>query len=368
MKLFFSIVKKEFLHIFRDTWTMAILLLLPVMMLILFGFAISTEVRGAHVAVYDPSLDTSTTAIIERLKTSEYFTITHFLNDPTEIQGLFRQNRIDLAVVFNGSFEKRLNHSGSAQIQLIADGTDPNKASTLVQYVSGIIAGWQQERLPSSGIPYSIGTEAKLLYNPTMKGSYNFVPGVMGMILMLVCAMMTSVSIAREKETGTMELLLVSPIKPLGVIMAKTVPYLFISLFNLATILVLSRFVIGVPIIGSLTLLILISLLFIFVCLALGLLISTAVTTQVVTLLISGMALIIPVILLSGMMFPIENMPWFLRALSNAVPARWYIQAVKEVMIQGLGPAAVIKETGILSLMAVLFLLLSFKNFKTRLD
>jgi ABC-2 type transport system permease protein len=189
----------------------------------------------------------------------------------------------------------------------------------------------------------------------------------MGMILMLVCAMMTSVSIAREKETGTMEILLVSPVRPLGVILAKTVPYFFISFFNLITILILSRFVIGVPIAGSLALLLTISILFIFVCLSLGLLISTAVGTQVVALLISGMALIIPVVLLSGMMFPIENMPWFLRLLSNAVPARWYIQAVRKVMIQGLGAEAVYKEAGILAGMAVLFLLLSFKNFKTRL-
>jgi ABC-2 type transport system permease protein len=359
MKLFLSIVRKEFFHIFRDTWTMVILLLLPVMMLILFGYAISTEVRGAQVAVYDPSKDDSTSAIIERLKTSDYFTITHFLSDPEDIQELFRQNRIDLAIVFS--------HSGGARIQLIADGTDPNKASTLVQYVSGIISVWQRERLPESGLPYTISTETRLLYNPTMKGSYNFVPGVMGMILMLVCAMMTSVSIAREKETGTMEILLVSPVRPLGVILAKTVPYLFISFFNLITILILSRFVIGVPIAGSLVLLLSVSLLFIFVCLSLGLLISTAVGTQVAALLISGMALLIPVVLLSGMMFPIENMPWFLRLLSNAVPARWYIQAVRKVMIQGLGAAAVYKETGILAGMAVLFLLLSFKNFKTRL-
>jgi ABC-2 type transport system permease protein len=368
MKLFFSIVKKEFLHIFRDTWTMAILLLLPVMMLILFGYAISTEVRGAQIAVYDPSHDTSTEALIERLKTSEFFSITHLIKDPREIHDLFRTNGTDLVLIFDGSFEEKLFHSGAAEIQLITDGTDPNKASTLVQYVSGIITRWQQEQLPTSGLPYSIGTEIRLLYNPTMKGSYNFVPGVMGMILMLVCAMMTSVSIAREKETGTMELLLVSPIKPLGVILAKTVPYLFVSFFNLATILLLSRFAIGVPIVGSLTLLLLVSLLFIFVCLALGLLISTVVKTQVVALLISGMALIIPVVLLSGMMFPIENMPLFLRLLSNAVPARWYIQAVKKVMIQGLGPEAVLKETGILAFMAIMFLLLSFKNFKTRLD
>ncbi len=368
MKLFFSIVRKEFLHIFRDTWTMVILLLLPVMMLILFGYAISTEVRGAQVAVYDPSKDVSTSAIIERLKTSEYFTITRFLKDPGEIQALFRQNKIDLVIVFGTSFDEKLHHYGSAEIQLIADGTDPNQGSTLVQYVSGIIATWQREMLPESGLPYTIRSETKLLYNPTMKASYNFVPGVMGLILMLVCAMLTSVSIAREKETGTMELLLVSPISPIGVILAKTVPYLFISFFNLITILLLSSFVIGVPIAGSLILLLSVSLLFIFVCLALGLLISTAVRTQVVALLISGMALIIPVVLLSGMMFPIENMPWFLRLLSHGVPARWYIQAVRKVMIQGLGPAAVYKETGILAGMAVLFLLLSFKNFKTRLD
>ncbi len=370
MKQFKAFIRKEFYHIFRDPLTMAILFLLPILMLTLFGFAITTEVRNTRIAVYDPSKDAGTMAILNRMEASEFFEITRELSSPDDIESVFRQGRIGLLVVFSERFYENLVHTGEAQIQLLADGSDPNNASVVVNYATAIIAASQQELISRLGgaVPYQITPEVKLLYNPQMKGAYNFVPGVMGMIMMLICAMMTSVSIAREKELGTMEVLLVSPMKPIYVILAKAVPYFFMSIINLTTILLLSVFVLDVPIAGSLFWLIILSLIFIFVSLSLGILISSVVDKQLVALLISGMVLMLPVILLSGMMFPLENMPWLLRALSEIIPAKWFIMAVKKIMIKGLSYPSITRELLVLGSMAVVLIAVSLKRFKTRLE
>lgn len=367
MKLFLSFVQKEFYHIFRDRLTLWILLGLPVLMLSLFGFAITTEVKNTRMAVYDPSRDAATLEIINKLRANEYFVFSRFLNSPDEIETVFKTGEAGLVVVFSERFYENMLHTGDARVQLITDGTDPNTATTLNNYAANIIASYQQE-LTNNNVPYQIVPELKLLYNPQMKGAYNFVPGVMGMILMLICAMMTSIAIAREKEKGTMEVLLVSPMKPIVIILSKIVPYLTLSLVNLVTILLMSVFVLKVPIAGSLSVLVTLSLAFIFVCLALGLLISTMVKTQLVALLISGMVLMAPIILLSGMIFPVENMPWFLQILSNLIPARWYILANKKVMIKGLGFDSIRTELLILGSMAILLIAVSLRKFKNRLE
>lgn len=365
---FKAFVRKEMYHILRDKWTMVILLALPNIMMILFGFAISTEVKNTRIAVFDGSHDPSTLQITERLRSNTYFTLAYELDSFDSIEGYFQRGEIGLAVVFSDRFHQEMITSGEAQVLLIADGIDPNIATTIVNYATSIIAAYQLEQSGLTGIPFQIVPEVKLLYNPTMKAAYNFVPGVMGMILMLICAMMTSISIAREKELGTMEVLLVSPMRPILIILSKTVPYFLISIINLTTILILSIFVLDVPVAGSWVGLMGVSLLFIFVSLALGILISSVVKTQMVALLISGLALMMPVILLSGMMFPIENMPLLLRMISEVIPARWYIAAVKKVMIKGLDVFQIWKELLILGTMAVVLLTVSLKNFKTRLE
>ncbi|WP_346861994.1 ABC transporter permease [uncultured Draconibacterium sp.] len=368
MEQFLTFVKKEFYHIFRDTWTMIILLVLPIVMLILFGFMMTTEVKNTHFAIYDPSHDVATQGIVNKISLSEYFIFDGYLDSPEQIETIFRKGKIGLVVVFGERFYENMMHTGDAQVQLIADGSDPNTASTLTMYATSMIASYQQDITGDISIPYQITPEVKLLYNPTLKGSYNFVPGVMGMILMLICAMMTSVSIAREKELGTMEILLVSPMQSIQIIISKVVPYFFLSVINLTTILLLSVFVLDVPINGSLSLLILISFIFIFVSLALGLLISSAVDKQMVALLISAMVLMMPVMMLSGMMFPLENMPVALQWLSHVIPAKWFMIAVKKIMIQGLGFSSIYKEFAILSIMAVSLIAISIKRFKYRLE
>ncbi len=347
---------------------MIILLVLPIMMLILFGFMMSTEVKNTRFAIYDPSRDAATQGIVNKISMSDYFIFSGYLDSPEQVEEVFRSGKIGLVIVFGERFYENMMHTGDAQVQLIADGSDPNTASTLTMYATRLITLYQQDVMGEMKIPYQIKPEVKLLYNPTLKGSYNFVPGVMGMILMLICAMMTSVSIAREKELGTMEVLLVSPMKPIQIIISKVVPYFFVSVVNLATILLLSVFVLDMPINGSLGLLILISLIFIFVSLALGLLISSAVDKQMVALLISAMVMMMPVMMLSGMMFPLENMPLPLQWLSQIIPAKWFMIAVKKIMIEGLGFSSVVKEFTVLSSMAVILIAASVKRFKYRLE
>ena len=367
MKQFFAFVRKEFYHIFRDRRTMLILLGMPVVQIILFGFAISTEVKNVRVVVLDPSNDVMTRRIVDRIGTSEYFRMERMIHSPEELETIFREGDADLAIVFSTRFADGI-YTGDSQIQLVADATDPNMATTRTNYAAGIIVSVQQEMLPPGMSVATIVPDVKLLYNPQMKSTYNFVPGVMGLILMLICAMMTSISIVREKETGTMEILLVSPVKPLFVILSKAVPYFVLSFIHRVTILLLSVYVLHVPVAGSLFWLITVSLLFIFVSLALGLLISSVTRTQVAAMLASGLILMMPTMILSGMIFPIESMPLVLQIISDILPARWYIQAVRKLMIEGVDITLVLKEVGILALMAAVLITVSFKKFKNRLE
>lgn len=367
MKQFLSFVVKEFYHILRDKRTMLILLGIPIVQIILFGFAITTEVKNSRVAVLDQSKDISTNRIVDQLQASEYFTITEMLNNPDDIDRVFKDGRVSLVIVFSDRFNESLMHTGEGSIQLISDATDPNQASMLVGYASNIIASYQQELMKQSDIPIRINPEVKMLYNPQMKSAYNFVPGIMGLILMLICAMMTSIAIVKEKETGTMEVLLASPMKPIYIILAKVVPYLTLSLINLCTILLLSVYVLDVPVAGSMFWLAVVSFAFITVALSLGLLVSTLVDTQIAAMLVSGMGFMMPVMVLSGMIFPVESMPVILQWVSNIIPAKWYIAAVRKLIIQGVDISFVWQELVILISMAALLLCISLKKFKVRL-
>ena len=361
MKQFISFVRKEFYHIFRDARTTMILLLMPVILIILFGYAITTEIKRVPIAIFDQSRDELTLKMTARLNASEYFELYTTVDSYEDAGALFRQGKVHVIVVFPPGYAS----TADAQVQVLADATDPNEATQLIAYCSAIIA--EQLKGESAVEGKAVTPVTTLLYNPQMKGAYNFVPGVMGLILILICAMMTSVGIVKEKEIGTMEVLLVSPMKPVYIILAKATPYLLLSLVNIATILALSYFLLDVPINGSLPLLVCVSVLYALVALCLGLLISTIADTQQAAMLISAVVLMLPIILLSGMMFPIENMPVILQVISNIVPAKWYIIAVKDIMIKGLGFGSVLQEVGVLVLMAVVLIGLSVKRFKIRL-
>ena len=368
MKQFLSFAKKEFYHIFRDKRTILILLVMPIIQIILFGFAITTEVKNARISVFDPSKDAATLHIKEKFQANPYFSFAGELTSPEQINDIFKYGKTDIVMVFSENFAENLLHTGEAAIQLVTDGTEPNQASSLTSYATNILNSCMQEMAMQYKTPFRIIPEVRMLYNPHMKGAYNFVPGVMGLILILICAMMTSIAIVREKEMGTMEVLLSSPLKPIHIILAKMLPYFTLSIVNLTTILLLSVFVLKVPIAGNLVWLVLASLLFIILALALGLLISTLVDSQMAAILISGMGLMMPIMILSGMIYPTESMPKILQWISAIVPARWYIEAVKKIMIQGVEIRFVVKELLIIAGMAAVLMTISLKKFKTRLN
>lgn len=368
MKQFLYFIKKEFYHLWRDPRTMLILFGMPLMQILIFGFALTNEVKNTRIAVLDNAKDEASLAIINELEASRYFDIQENIRSNSDLEAAFQSGKIKMAVVFPDKFQDELLHANKASIQLIGDATDPNVANTLINYATAIIMDYQQNMKGFQKYPYSINSEVRMLYNPQMKGSYNFVPGVMAMVLMLVCAMMTSISIVREKEMGTMEVILVSPIVPIRVVIAKMVPYFLLSTINIASILLLSVFVLEVPIQGSLLLLVSECLLFTVTVLALGLLISSVAGSQQVAMLISLMGLFLPTVMLSGFMFPVENMPIPLQVISNIVPAKWFYYIVKNVMIKGLGFAYIWKETLVLVGMTAFFMIVSIKKFKTRLE
>ncbi|MGM9804052.1 MAG: ABC transporter permease [Muribaculaceae bacterium] len=358
MKRFLVFVKKEFLHIVRDKRTMLILLALPVVATLLFGFAITTEVRNCRVGVLVPNANQTTQQLVQRIDASQYFTVSRLFSHNDEILLAFERGEVSLVLVFDAD---------NSALQLVADGSEPNQASMVVNYAQGIVAGALREMYAQADAVGSIDVTVRMLYNPQQRSVYTFVPGVMGLILMLICAMMTSIAIVREKEQGTMEVLLASPLPPYVIIAAKLVPYVVISMINIVSILLLAVFVLDVPIVGSLALLVGVTLLFVMLSLSLGLLVSTVTQTQMAAMLVSGMVMMMPVMLLSGMIFNIEAMPEVLQWISCAVPARWYIDAVKMVMLQGCSFGQIWGDVAILGAMTVVILTVSIKNFKERL-
>lgn len=352
MKQFFSFVLKETKHITRDKRTMLMLFGMPIVMMLLFGFAVTNDVRNVRVIVVMSNADNATQQVADRLAASEYFTLTKVVATPTEAEKAIRDQKADMAIVFSQDFASR-----KLGYQLIVDGEDPNMAQQWTTYANAVINNTEAKAV-----------NTKLLYNPQMKSTYNFVPAIMGTLLMLVCAMMTSISIVREKEKGTMEVLLVSPTKPLMIIVAKLVPYLVLAFTILSIILLMSSFVLGVPIKGSLFWIYVVSTIYILLALSLGILVSTIAETQLVALLISAMLLMMPVIMLSGMMFPIESMPKILQYISTIIPTRYYISAMRKLMIMGVGIEEVYFEVSVLISMLIALMSLALAKFNKRLE
>ena len=365
MKQFIAFVIKETKHILRDKRTMLILFGMPVVMMLLFGFAITTDVKNVRTVVVTSEMSPRTQQAVERLAQSEYFVITQTVNTPREAEQLIRSQKADMSLTPSPS--PIGEGSSNLQWQIMVDGSDPNMAQQWTTYAQSILSQPVDGKHYSLPSPFGEGLGVRLLYNPQMKSAYNFVPAIMGMLLMLICAMMTSISIVREKEKGTMEVLLVSPVRPLMVIIAKAVPYLVLAFAILITILLMARFVLGVPLAGSLFWILAVSTLYILLALSLGLLISNVAQTQLVALLMSAMVLLMPVVMLSGMLFPVESMPQVLQWLAAVVPPRYYIEAMRKLMIMGVGIGEVAREVAVLAGMTVVLLAIALKKFNVRL-
>lgn len=368
MKRFRGFVVKEFYHIFRDYRTMVILFGMPVVQVLLFGYVLTNDIRDAHIAIYDRSGDDVTIRLTNKLLSSGYYLLDKSLNSTEEIDEAFREGRIKIAIIYDDRFEERLQRDGVAHVQIIADASEPNTANLLVNYTQGIIAGFMRDINPEGKVPVQVSAEVRMRYNPELSVVYMFVPGVVAIILMLISALITSIAIAREKETGTMEVLLASPLKPIQIIVGKVIPYVFLSTSIAVLVILLGRFVFGVPLNGSLLLLLAESLLFIVVALSLGILVSTLSKTQQSAMMISLFALLLPTILLSGFIVPVENMPVPLQWISQIIPAKWFLVIIKNIMIKGTGIEYVWKETLILAGTAAVLISLSVLNFKKRLE
>jgi len=368
MNRFIGFVKKEFFHIIRDPRTLIIILGIPISQLLLFGFVISTEIKDAKIAVYDQSKDYMTTRIVNKLTSSGYFQLQENLESDHGVEAIFRKGEIKEVLVFEPDFAAKIERNGSANIQLLTDASDPNVARMVNMYTQNIINKFiQQERLGQE-VPMQIDTSVKMYYNEETKSVFMFVPGLMAMIMMLVSALMSSISITKEKEMGTMEVLLVSPLKPIQIILGKVIPYLLIAFIDAIIIILMGNLVFQMPIYGSLTLLMSECFLFIFLALSLGILISTVAPNQLIAMFISMIGLMLPTMLLSGFIFPIESMPKVLQWFSCIMPARWFNEIVKNVMLKGVGLLFVWKQTIILLGMSALIVALSVKKFKIRLE
>ena len=368
MKRFIGFVTKEFYHIFRDKRTMFILFGMPIAQIMLFGFAITNEINNVNIAILDKSKDSETQKIINKISASKYFNIEQDIVNENQIESVFKKGKVKAVLVFEKDFIKNLQTLKQAQVQVITDATDPNIANTIANYVNAILQNYTQEINKNNKPNHQIQTQTQLYYNPELKSVFNFVPGVMTIILMLVSAMMTSISITREKELGTMEVLLVSPLKPFQVIIGKVFPYIFLSIINATIILLLGFFVFKMPIEGNLLLLAFESVLFITTALSLGILISTVSNSQQTAMMLSLMGLMLPVIILSGFIFPISSMPLPLQIISNIVPAKWFIIIIKAILLKGATLSVIWKETLILVGMTVFFLVISVKKYKIRLE
>lgn len=368
MKQLFSFIKKEFYHIFRDPRTMLILFGIPIAQLLIFGTVIKNEINDIHIAIFDQSKDETTQQITNKLLSSGYFVLDENLTSLDRIDAIFKKGSVREVIVFENGFGEKLIKEGTAEMQVIADASDPNTARLAISYTRAIVNDYIKKTHPEMQMPMQITPEVRMYFNEEMKSSYMFVPGTMALILMLISAMMTSISITREKELGTMEILLVSPLKPAQIIIGKVFPYLLLSIVNAFVIILIGHFVFGVPIAGSFVLLMLETILFIMMALCLGILISTMAKNQMVAMFISMVVLMLPTLLLSGFIFPIENMPDVLQWFSHIMPARYFVTIIRAIMLKGVGIIFIWKETVILIVMTLFFIAMSVKKFKVRLE
>lgn len=347
MSIFTSMIRKETLHLVRDSRTMTVVLIMPLVLLLLFGFAISTEVNDIRVVAVVNQHTDDTRRICSQFEANSYFTFCGVVSSG-DVEPTLRRGEADAAVIMDC-------RDGRLACQVVVDASNTNIAQTSAAYISSVISG-------STTTPVIVNT----LYNPQLKSAYNFVPGIMGMIFILICAMMTSVSIESEKEKGTMDLLIVSPVRPHVIILGKIVPYFVLSCIILSLMLALGYTLLGLPVSFNVVNVVWVTILYVVLALGLGLLVSTIVSTQVAALLVSGVLFMIPVLMLSGMIFPIDNMPVVLQWLSCIIPARWYISAMRALMIQQLPVSGIITEVCILLGMTAAVLLLAIRKIKTK--
>ena len=362
VKIFLAFVRKEIYHILRDQRTLAILFGMPIALILIFGYTVTNEFKDASVVVMDQAQDEMSKDFIAHLTASGHLRLVDAVATTDDLEASFQANQAKLGIIIAPDFSTAFHRDRESAIQLIADATEPNYATTLINYANQMIRSFQQQENQMAAPPYSIEVEMRMFYNPQLEGAYNFVPGTVALILMLICAMMTSLTIAKEK--GTMDLLLVSPLPPILIILGKVTPYAVLSFIDAIIILILGYVLFDVPVRGSLVLLLSLCLLYLVVALALGVLISTRAPNQQTAMMASLFTLLMPTMLLSGFIFPIASMPKLLQWISNIIPANYFIQIEKSIMLKAAGWEAVAYPTMILVIMLTVLLFAAWRNFK----
>jgi ABC-2 type transport system permease protein len=369
MKRFWGFVIKEFYHIFRDIRTMFVLFLIPVLLVLLFGFVINNDIKDAKIAILDKSKDEITQKLTQKILSSGYFILNKNLSSGKDIEEIFQEGNVKLVLVYENEFGKNLEKYGKANVQVLTDASDPNTANILVSYMNALINDFMFEINPNvKMLPMQIMLESRMLYNPGLESAFYFIPGIIAMLMIIISTLMTSITITREKELGTMEVLLVSPLKAGQVIIGKLIPYMALSFIDFLIIIVLGITVFNMPIQGNLLLLMGEGMLYILMALSLGVLFSSVSNSQQIAMMMSMIGLMLPTIILSGFVYPIENMPEILQIISNIVPSRWFIIIVKDIMLKGTGFEFIWKETMIIAGMTLLFIVISIKIYKNRLE
>lgn len=362
-----GLLRKEWRHIMRDRRTLAVIVLMPVVQVILFGFAIRTDVKDIRLVVVDPAPDYVTLELRHRLEATEAFRTVAVLQTTERLDQLFQKSEAEEAVVFEPQFASRLERGLPARVQIIADATEPNTGSMRQNYAMAVIRQFQRDRgEPAPGV--QVSARLRTRFDPTAESSHLFVPGLMAFVLTIISALMTAISLTREKETGTMEALLVSPLRPWQIIIGKVMPYLVVGFVSVILVIGEARLVFQVPLRGSVVLLLAEGLLYILVSLSLGMLISSKTNSQRVAMMGAMLGTMLPTLLLSGFIFPIESMPTVLQWVSNVIPARWFVTIARSIMLKGIGLAYLWQETLILCGMAAALLVLSTRSFHTRLE
>ena len=368
LRIFYAFVKKETYHILRDIRTLVILFGMPIALVLIFGYTVTNEFKDASIAVVDHSKDKLSQALIEHLTASGHLQLVALPDNAEALEAAFKAGEVKLGIFIPPNFEADFFRKKQTSLQLVADATEPNYATTLTSYANRMISTFQYQRGGQMAFPYQIDVETRMFYNPGLVGAYTFIPGVVALILMLICAMMTSLTIAKERELGTMDLLLVSPLPPLLIILGKVTPYVVLSFINALVVLAMGYYIFAVPIVGSLGLLLGLCLLYLLVALVLGVLISTKSPNQQTAMMFSLFTLLMPTMLLSGFIFPIASMPKLLQYISTIIPAKYFINIENAIMLKGAGWSSVSYPSFVLVIMMLVLIIAARKNFKVRYE
>lgn len=367
MSAFTGFVRKEAYHILRDRQTFWVLLLMPLVQVLLFGYAVRTDVTNIRVAVVDPTPSAATRALVQRIAASDRFRVVDVYPTTAQLDAGFRSGALRQAIVLPRDAERAMGGSASVTVQLITDAADPNTGSVMQAYASSIIQRWFAESTARpGGVRFDLAT--RMRYNPTLESVNLFVPGLIALVLTIISAMMTAISITREKEVGTMEMLLVSPLHPWAIVAGKVAPYIVMGFTNVLLVLGAARVVFGMPLRGNVVLLLAECLLYILTALALGIVISTRASTQRTAMIAALAGLLLPTLMLSGFIFPLESLPTPLRILTNIVPARWFLLIVRGIMVKGAGLATLWQESLILLGITALLLVVGARRLAIRLE